>query len=110
MHLSNFGYPFLQIWRCVISFAWAHAQAHLEWNGAPVRIFTSWTPACLFVCRNACKICIYVVAGRHGLIFIVLKEAMAVSPDSNKETDMDSIRFLNTDVHNKSKLDWLELG
>lgn len=43
-------------------------------------------------------------------MFIVLKEAMAVSPDSNKETDMDSIRFLNTDVHNKSELDWLELG
>lgn len=35
---------------------------------------------------------------------------MVVSPDASKETDMDYIRFLNTDVNNKSGLDWLELG
>lgn len=55
--LSNFVYPFLQIWKHVISFGWEQAQAHFEesWALAAVFISTSWTPACLCICRNICK-------------------------------------------------------
>lgn len=56
--LSNFVYPFLQIWKHVISFGWEQAQAHFEesWaSSAAVFISTSWIPACLCICRNICK-------------------------------------------------------
>lgn len=43
-------------------------------------------------------------------MFIVLKEAVAVSVDANKGTDMGLYQIPYTDVHNKSRLDWLELG
>lgn len=55
--LSNFVYPFLQIWKHVISFGWELARAHFEQSWAPAAVFisTSWIPACLCIFRNICK-------------------------------------------------------
>lgn len=39
-----------------------------------------------------------------------LKEIRPVSPDASQGTDADSIRFLNTDPNNKSRLDWVWIG
>lgn len=91
----------------------------IQWTMEPISrctIPTSWSSVVpslpMLICGNVYKFQNLCPCWKtwFAIYSLRLKDTRAVFPDTSQRTDVDSIRFLNTDLNNKSWLDWVWIG